>query len=70
LLVFLDATHDNLYLHCEECEWGWRDPVAAAAGDLKASFLTLLEHFESEPATGEEIERRGWKRYVAGEFKA
>lgn len=69
LLVFLDTTADDLYLHCEECEQGWRDPVAAQEGDLSASFLTLEEEFESVAATAAEIEKRGWANHIEGSFE-
>jgi hypothetical protein len=67
LLIFKDLTRGTLYLHCEECEWGWRD--AALADQRNAGFLTLNEEFESEPADIEEIRARGWERYVAGSFE-
>jgi hypothetical protein len=59
-------TNDELYLHCEECEVGWRDP--ATASDPSAGFLTLDEEFETAFPTLTEIRERGWERYVKGTF--
>lgn len=67
LLIMKDLSTNSLYLHCEECEWGWRDPEKA--DDVGWAFLTLDEDFEAEPASSAEIERHGWSRYVAGEFQ-
>lgn len=62
-----DLSNHSLYLHCEECEWGWREPEKT--DDVGSAFLTLVEDFEAEPASRAEIERHGWRRYVAGEFQ-
>jgi hypothetical protein len=61
LVVMHDQTRDRLYLHCEECESGWRDPDKV--GDPSTRFLTLTEEFEAEPATAEDIRRHGWTTY-------
>ena len=53
---------EQLYLHCEECEDGWHNPHQV--DDLAAGFLTLLQDFEAEPATWEEIEKAGWQQYA------
>jgi len=58
LLIMKDTTHDRLYLHCEECEYGWFDPEDAVRNTN--SFLTLLESFDARPATDEEIVTAGW----------
>ena len=62
LVVMHDQTRDRLYLHCEECESGWRDPERV--GDLTTRFLTLDEEFQAEPATEDDLSRRGWMRYA------
>jgi hypothetical protein len=53
-----DLSSLTLYAHCEECESGFRKPE-----DLKSphsGFLTLLEDYESENPTIEEISRSVW----------
>lgn len=62
LRIFRDVTHDAPYLHCEECESGFRDPEEAS--DPNASFLTLDEDFDYDVAGLEAIERYGWSRYA------
>lgn len=61
LLILRDKQRGELYLHCEECESGWRDPERA--DDTKSRFLTLNEDFDSECPTGEEIDSAGWGKY-------
>lgn len=67
LIIMKDLTHDSLYLHCEECEWGWRNPDTAA--DVASGFLTLDEEFDAEPASNDEIVNAGWAKHVAGHFQ-
>ena len=66
LLILKDTSADKLYLHCEECEWGWRDPQAT--DNIKAAFLTLEEEFDTEVPPKEEIEKRGWGQHISGSF--
>lgn len=68
LLILKNRGTGTLYLHCEECEWGWGDPALAAAGDIDAAFLTLQEDFESDTPSLDEIGRLGWGKFVAGYF--
>jgi hypothetical protein len=58
LVVMYDMTRDRLYLHCEECESGWRDP--ARIGDPDTRFLTLDEEFDARPATEQDLVRHDW----------
>jgi hypothetical protein len=68
-LILTKDTHANsLYLHCDECEWGWRDPQRV--NDPNAKFLTLNEPFEADHATREEIDRHGWGGYALHQFEA
>ncbi len=67
LLLFRDCSSDDLYLHCEECESGWRDPEMA--GQKHAGFLTSDENFEAEPATLADIAKHGWRKYAKHEFE-
>jgi hypothetical protein len=62
LFIYEDATNRRLYLHCDECEWGWLHPEQVAAPD--AGFLTLNETSDAHPATPEAIERFGWSHYA------
>jgi hypothetical protein len=66
LFIFSDLDKDECYLHCEECETGWRDPEVL---DLENSFLTLLEEFESEPTSKEYIAKKGWLKYAINEIE-
>ena len=54
LFVFFDETAGRPYLHCEECEYGFRDPTRLEKAD---AFLTLLEDFDAHSATREELAR-------------
>ena len=67
LLVFKNTTSNELYLHCEECEWGWRDPETS--DQKERGFLTLNEDFEAEPATWDDIAKHGWEQYAKNEFE-
>ncbi len=62
LIIFKDINSTSLYLHCEECEWGWRNPDSVH--DKKAAFLTLKEDIESEIPSLDEIEKLGWGAYA------
>lgn len=67
LIITEDVTHNNLYLHCEECEMGWRN--IKDVDDFKKGFLTLNEEFETENPTYEKICEYGWKEYAKYSFK-
>ena len=45
-MVMKMLSSSQLYLHCEECESGWYDPLKV--DDLAAKFLTLDEDFDAE----------------------
>jgi hypothetical protein len=62
-MVTKNLSSGQLYLHCEECESGWHDPLKV--NDLTARFLTLDEDFDAEPATWDDIEKADWQRYAA-----
>jgi hypothetical protein len=66
LTIWEDLSNDRLYLHCDECEWGWRDPEKAE--DPAAGFLTLDEEFEARPADWETIQRYGWVKYATNSY--
>jgi hypothetical protein len=50
----------NLCLHCEECETAWFDP--ARLGDPTQGKLGI--DLESEYASDQEIEEKGWRLYA------
>lgn len=57
-----DLTSQTLYAHCEEREWGFRAPE-----DIEPphrAFLTLLEEFETENPTEDEISRSPWAHRI------
>ncbi len=62
LMLMKNLSSGQLYLHCEECESGWRDPLKI--DNLAAKFLTLDEEFDAELATWDDIEKAGWQRYA------
>ncbi|MCC5850392.1 MAG: hypothetical protein JJU29_20080 [Verrucomicrobia bacterium] len=66
LLITEDLTNERLYLHCEECDWGWIDP--AMAHDVSKGFLTILEDFETKNPTFETIRSFGWEKYALHAF--
>lgn len=56
----LDA--DALYLHCEECEWGWGDLDSACSG--RGGFLTFEAVFAARAATLGEVREAGWEPWL------
>jgi len=59
LFVFRNLNKQILYLHCEECERGFNNPYNLTK---ESAFLTLLEDFESEEASMEDIINYGWEK--------
>lgn len=66
LFIFKDLNRNELYLHCEECETGWRDPNKL---DLEHSFLTILEDFEAKEASQEDINQYGWQKFAINKIE-
>jgi len=62
LIVQKNLDANKLYLHCDECEWGWRHPEDV--DDPSKKFLTLCEVFESANPTYQEILDFGWGPYA------
>ena len=63
LLIREDVTNRRLYLHCEECEWGWLSPEQAH--NPAAGFLTLnVEYADDDNPNWETIEKYGWSQYA------
>jgi hypothetical protein len=61
-MLMKNLSSGQLYLHCEECESGWRDPLKV--DESAARFLTLDEDFEAEPASWGDIEEAGWQPFA------
>lgn len=57
LFIYKNMQANMLYLHCEECERGYYDPIRT---DPENSFLTILEDFDSIAATAEDIKEHNW----------
>jgi hypothetical protein len=60
LIITRDDTHQSLYLHCDECEQGWRNPDEAHLPEK--SFLTLAETYDTSFPTAAEIDAAGWRK--------
>jgi hypothetical protein len=67
LTIYEDITNRRLYLQCDECEWGWRNPEKA--NDQSAGFLTLTEEFEARLADWATIQRYGWEKYAKESYE-
>jgi hypothetical protein len=59
LFVYKNLNRNVLYLHCEECERGYYDPLKL---DVDNSFLTLTEDFEAVKANFEDIRKANWDK--------
>ncbi|RKG91541.1 hypothetical protein D7W82_00340 [Corallococcus sp. CA049B] len=68
LFIMRELKNGTLYFHCEECEWGWREP--AIVGDVTAGFLTLEDEADAKLATREEIEAAGWTPFATYRVEA
>lgn len=67
LVITKNTSQDKLYLHCDECEMGWPTP-----GDADANingFLTLLEEYDAEAPSIDEIESCDWLTFVSASFE-
>ncbi len=62
LFIMNNLTSKCLYLHCEECESGWVNPLEV--DDVSKKFLTLTSDFDAEIASSDDIEQFGWQRYA------
>ena len=61
-MIIEDITHGRLYLHCEECEWGWLRPEDS--DDPVKGFLTLKQDYESVIPSYDRIRELGWLDYA------
>ena len=67
LHLFEDITHNRLYLHCEECEWGWLNPHEAS--DPGRGFCTIDAEFESKAVNMDTIRFYGWEEYARHSYE-
>ena len=58
LFPYREDDSGEVYLHCEECEWGWRHPERLTAED---GFLTLDVPGDAQPASRDEVLSSQWK---------
>jgi hypothetical protein len=61
LFLFRNLVTDDIYAHCEECEWGYLTPANI---ETKGGFLTLLEEFDVDYASSDAIFRSVWASYT------
>lgn len=61
LFLFRNLSTDDIYAHCEECEWAYLTPAEI---DKRGGFLTLLEEFDAVYAESDEISRSVWANYT------
>lgn len=61
LFLFRNLTTDDIYAHCEECEWDTLPPT-----DIEGNggFLALLEEFDADYAKSDAISRSFWANYT------
>ena len=64
LFAYREEDSGNIYLHCEECEWGWLDPKRLRAED---GFLTLDVPSDARPASRDEVLASQWRALLIGE---
>ncbi|HEU4506763.1 MAG TPA: hypothetical protein VFR78_00900 [Pyrinomonadaceae bacterium] len=65
LFIVEDLSHRRLYLHCEECEFGWDDPLT-----LRNGFLTLTLDYSCALADRQTIEKYKWQAFALHEVEA
>lgn len=63
LFIEHDRTDDQLVLHCEECEYAWKDPEALGSINPDSTLLTLVSDHVLEYPSDSLIRDRGWARY-------
>jgi len=66
LFIVEDISNSRLYLHCEECETGYINPLEL---DPESSFSTLSPEFEHELVVFSTIEQYGWERFAANQIE-
>jgi hypothetical protein len=63
LFIVEDLSRHRLYLHCEECEMGFEDPL-----NLSAGFLTLELVHDCSLAERQTIDKYGWLNFALHEI--
>ena len=65
LFIVEDLSRQALYLHCEECESGFNDPL-----NLRDGFLTLEFDYPCAFADKQTIEKYNWQAFALHEVEA
>ena len=60
LFIHSNRETQSLYLHCDECEWGFADPTKCDSVD--DGFFAMNIHYD-EP-TLDVIQQRGWSEFA------
>ncbi len=61
LFLIRNLATEDIYGHCEECEWGY---ITRGDMETKSAFLSLLDDDEAEYATIDDISRSVWVNYT------
>ncbi len=59
LFVAVRDETKELFLECEECSTGWKNPEQVSANENGFLAIHIMSHF----ATTEEIQKGGWSKY-------
>lgn len=65
MFIVEDLSRRTLYLHCEECECGFNDPLTLSDG-----FLTLNFDYPCAFADRQTIEKYNWQGFALHEVDA
>lgn len=60
LFVMRSREQGAFYLHCEECEWAWDDPLSA--GDPARGTLGIDR--DDDPASVEDLAGTAWRAFA------
>ena len=63
LFIHRNCETDGLYLHCDECEWGFSDPTQCDL--VSGGYIAVFIHYDVP--TLKEIEARGWSAFALHE---
>ena len=63
LFIEYDTSDKRLVLHCEECEFVWKDPELMGRNVPGNVFQALVSDHDFEFPTEVEIDDAGWKKY-------
>lgn len=66
LFLMEDISRERIYLHCEECEFGFLEPLKLKS---EKNFLTLSDTFKYKFADYKTIEKYGWKEFALNQIQ-